>query len=169
MWNSLEVVKLFVGILTPVAIAIVGYVISNKLERQRSELTRLQIRLASRNEFQKLTLEINKEVIRDPSLDEFDHPGQKRDQAAVKIEALAYITMNMFELVYEYYKIHEALTEREDAEWKVWEAMIQDGLAESPALRELVWAPDSERIYIKEFYDYIKRKADEVCRKSQPK
>src|SRR5262249_44118790 len=97
---------------------------AKKLEAERQERMRVlqeqQLRLANRNEFQRLTLEINKAVLEDPSLDEFDHQG-KRDPTQVKLEALAYICMNMYELVYEYYHSSTPLSQEEQAEWRTWD------------------------------------------------
>jgi hypothetical protein len=41
-WNSLEVVKLFVAVLTPAALALLGYLITDGLQRQLAETQRLR-------------------------------------------------------------------------------------------------------------------------------
>ena len=172
IWTSLELTKLGVGILTPVTVAILGFVVNGHLEEQRrliqrqgTEVQRLQSRLANRNEFQRLTLEVNKEVIRDPELDAFDHQGEPRPPKKVKLEALAYIYMNMFELVYEYYHPFAAdQTAQDEKEWRVWQEVMKSTVKDSAALRDVINAKDSPLIYSDDFYKFIKGLADAVKR-----
>jgi len=175
VWNSLEVVKLIISIMTPLAVFFLSWLVNERLrtrenvEQERGRIAQEQIRylqeqqlrLANRNEFQRLTLEINRELIRDPSLDAFDHPDPNgtREPAQVRLEALAYIYMNMFELIYQYYHPSDnagTLTQREEEEWRVWDETIKSTLDNSLILRAVVEKEESPRIYYAGFVDYIK-------------
>jgi hypothetical protein len=180
MWNSLEIVKLVVSVLTPLAVFLMGYLVNThlkkiegerqdqlrKIESERQDQFRVlfeqQLRLANRNEFQRLTLEINKEVIRDPSLDAFDSPsgGANRPPDRVKLEALAHVYLNMFELVYTYYQESERLSQREQEEWRVWQELIRLKVADSLILRDVIANEDSPRVYGADFFQYIKGLSD---------
>ncbi len=133
---------------------------AKQLEAERQErmtaLQEQQLRLANRNEFQRLTLEINKLVLQDPTLDRFDH-AEDRKPEVIKIEALAYINMNMHELVYEYYHSATPRSEAEEIEWKTWDAMIRSAVANCSALRSIIADPESPHIYLPGYFAYVKK------------
>ena len=116
-------------------------------------LSRHQLRLASRHEFQKLLLEVNKELLRDPELwGAYDsHPMAKikRDDPhhKAKLEAFTYMFLNVFQIVCAYSEDPRNRDPGDSTFYAAWQGTCKDFLNDSCLAREVLLRPDSELVY----------------------
>jgi hypothetical protein len=112
------------------------------------------MRLGSRHEFQKLLLELNKELVRDPELwgvyDSHAMARVKSEDPAhrAKLEAFAYMFLNVFQVVFVFLADRVAgASPHEKAFFKAWEGTLRDFVQDSSLAREILSREDSELVY----------------------
>ncbi len=116
-----------------------------------------QIRLANRNEFSKLLLEVNRELVRDPFLNyyrdsrrppglpPFDH------LQAAKLDSFGYILLNVAELIFDYHTHAGRRSAAERRGWESWRGVFRDLLGDSSVVRGLLGRPETAAVYSPEF------------------
>jgi hypothetical protein len=121
-----------------------------------------QVHLASRQEFMKLLLEIDKEIIRDPCLwGLFDnHPMAKtrpdEPEHRAKLEAFAYYLLNMFNLVFVYENELQFTSTADRELFASWEHTCRDFLATSQILRDIVESNEFVGLYGCAFTEHMR-------------
>lgn len=124
-----------------------------------------QLRLSSINEFQKILIDINKELIRDPSLwamyDDrpFGKSSPKDSSSDAKIEALIYLKLNLFELVHHFFNSQIGLSEREKHAWHAWDKFIKYTITHSSMIQKVLGDQSVDQLFSQEFMEYIKQEA----------
>ena len=118
---------------------------------------RLSRRMADRSlnlEAHKMLLDINRQLIADPRLWTFydDHAVasdlELRDKSLLfrsKLEAFAYLQLNMFEIIL--LEVPEPSTGEERNPARVWCDFYFDSIARSSVMREILDRPNSAKIY----------------------
>jgi hypothetical protein len=126
------------------------------------ELGHRQLRLGSRHEFQKLLLEADKELIRDPELwGVYDnHPMTQvaRDDPAhkAKLEAFAYMMLNIAHIVFVFIAEGGRANGHERAFLNAYKGAMQDFICNSSLARDLLSRPDAKLIYDPGFLDFMR-------------
>lgn len=120
-------------------------------------LAKLQLRLDKVNEFQKALLDMNKELLRDPSLWAIYEDSIPSDSLLrQKLEAFAYIKINLAEMVYTFFHGPVELAEYEEQVWKVWHRLFQHEKNSCVLLREIINAEEAEDLYSASFLQYVR-------------
>jgi hypothetical protein len=136
-------------------VATLSFLVAGIAAWKTYDLGHRQLRLGSRHEFQKLLLEANKELVRDPELWGVydDHPMAQvmRDDSAhkAKLEAFAYMMLNIFHIVIVF--IADSPEGRANdphrAFLNAYKGTMGDFICNSSLARELLSRPDAELIY----------------------
>jgi hypothetical protein len=112
-----------------------------------------QLRLTSRNEFQKLQIDVNKVLIEYPELwaiydsHAMSSHGLNDAKEKAKLEAFAHMIFNVFESVFVFYGDSPRLTKAEREHVEAWRGFLRDFLNESSFARELLSKPASRIMY----------------------
>ncbi len=124
------------------AIAALSLLVAGFAAWRTYDLSHRQLRLGSRHEFQKLLLELDKELIRDPELwSVYDnHPmGQvRRDEPAhkAKLEAFAYMWLNVFHIVFVFMAEGAGATDPDQEYFGAFRGTMQDFVCSSSLARD---------------------------------
>ena len=112
-----------------------------------------QLRLGSRNEFQKLLVDINKTLIEHPELwaiyDSYPVPreGLAEPIGRARVQAFAYMMLNTFECVFAFYGDSPRLTKAERNSFNAWKGFLRSTLENSSIARELAGNPNLRAMY----------------------
>jgi hypothetical protein len=112
-----------------------------------------QLRLANRNEFQKLLIDVNKVLVERPELWAIydSHPipreGLRDPKERARLEALAYMLLNVFECVFTFYGDSPRLTKAERESFAAWKGFLNNLLQDSSLMRELLDKPNLRLMY----------------------
>jgi hypothetical protein len=112
-----------------------------------------QLRLSNRNEFQKLLVDINKTMVEHPELwaiyDSYPVPreGLADPIGRAKLQAFAYMMLNVFECVFAFYGDSPRLTRAERNAFDAWKGFLRNTLENSSFARELVGNPNLRTMY----------------------
>jgi len=148
--TTTEATTLFLSILSLVIAAFAAY--------RTYVLSEYQLRLNTRNEFQKLTLEIQKELIRDPELYAVydDHPmvlrRQQNPELYYRLEAFAYMVLNVFDTVFCFYGDSKKLTKSENRSFQMWHGLLADFLRKSSIARTILDRSETREVYTESFF-----------------
>lgn len=122
-----------------------------------------QLHLASRHEFKKLLLELDKELMRDPSLWGLDisHPMAKIDADSpvqrAKLEAFAFYKLNLFNMVFVYASESRSSSSADSELFEGLDRYCRDCLATEPILAGIVKDEKFERLFGKAFTQHIRK------------
>jgi hypothetical protein len=142
--------------------SIISLVVAAVVALQTYRLSRYQLHIASRHEFLKLLIDIDKELIRDPMLwAHYDnHPLAKLltddPVQAAKLEAFAYLKLNLFNMVFEYAREARRVATHEVESFDSWDGFCQHNLANSRILRAIIQRPEFEQVYGKAFAAHVR-------------
>lgn len=146
-----------------VTLSLFSLVVAGLAAYRAHSLSTLQLRLGSRHNFHKLLLDLNKELIRDPTLwAVYDshpmaaHCGDDVLQRA-KLEAFAYMKFNLYHIVFAYYENQDKESEAERDFHRAWDNTCRDFLNDSALGREILSRPETEAIYGPRFVGYLHR------------
>ncbi len=142
-------------------------------------LSRLQLHLASRHEFQKLLLDVDKELLRDPELwGVYDNHAmhslaeQKRDDPhhQAKLEAFAYMFLNIFEIVNAFTEDWGKRDAAAEGFFKSLHGTCKDFYSNSELARKLLSKENATSIFDPRFMAYIESMKKELasCSSSNP-
>jgi hypothetical protein len=112
-----------------------------------------QLRLTNRNEFQKLLIDVNKVLIEHPELwaiyDSHSIPREwlNDPKEKARLEALAYMILNVFECVFTFYGDSPRLTKAERESFEAWKGFLNNLLQDSSFMRELLDKPNLRLMY----------------------
>jgi hypothetical protein len=143
-------------------IAILSFLMASVAAYWTYALSHRQLRLGSRHEFQKLLLEMNKELVRDPELwGVYDaHPMAqiKRDDPAhqAKLEAFTYLILNMHNIVFLYSSEGGSTSDSEQAFFAAYEGTHKDFVSSSSLAKDILSRRDSELVYEPRFLAHAK-------------
>jgi hypothetical protein len=144
------------------SVAVLSLLVSSGAALWTYSLSHRQLRLGSRHEFQKLLLEMNKEMVRDPELwgvyDSHSMAQIKRDDPAhkAKLEAFAYMALNILQIVFVYAAEGISASAPERAFFSAWEGTLKDFVCDSSLAREILSRPDAELVYEANFLAHAK-------------
>ena len=120
---------------------------------------------ATPDRFEKLLLELNRELVRDPDLwgvydlDQEPHPTpdikQGDRQLQGKLHAFAYMFLNVFQTVYAFYEAQGKRGVR-DAHYNSWYGTFKDFVNKSSWAQRILLRKDSEVVYDAGFLAYAK-------------
>jgi hypothetical protein len=151
------------GEIGSLAVAALSLFVAGLAAYRTYALSHHQLRLGSRHEFQKLLLEMNKELVRDPELwgvyDSHPMAHVHRDEPihTAKLEAFAYMMLNIFQIVFVYSAEKVRTSAPERAFFAAWEGTLKDFVCGSSLAREILFSrPDSGLIYDQRFLDHAK-------------
>jgi hypothetical protein len=144
------------------SVAVLSLFVSSVAAFWTYNLSLRQLRLGSRHEFQKLLLDLNKEMVRDPELwgvyDSQPMAQVKRDEPAhrAKLEAFAYMMLNIFDIVY-IFSIEE-LGERaiEKGYFAAWNGTLRDFVRDSSLAKDLLSRPVAKLVFDPRFLKHAK-------------
>lgn len=150
------------------ALSILSLVVAGVAAVFTYALSRRQLRLAARHEFQKLLLEVNKEMVRDPELwgiYDLASPGREphpmsllnRDDPrhVAKLEAFAYMFLNVIQVVFAYFDDGGAPTPTEEAIWHAWQGTADDLVNHSALVQCLLTRDDADQVFDARFLAWI--------------
>ncbi len=112
-----------------------------------------QLRLTNRNEFQKLLIDVDKVLVEHPELWAIydSHPipreGMNDPTGRAKLEAFAYMMLNVFECVFTFYGDSPRLTKAEKESFAAWKGFLSSLLQDSSFMRELLDKPNIRLVY----------------------
>jgi hypothetical protein len=124
-------------------------------------MTHWQTHLTARHEFQKLLLDVNKELIRDPTLWGVwhDHPmnAVNRDDPLqkAKLEAFVYMKLNIYHIVFEFSREAGKQGSERRAVLDSWTRTCSDFLNNSKLAKEILARPDTRTVYDPEFLAFL--------------
>jgi hypothetical protein len=144
-----------------------------------TELSETQLRLSHRNEFKKMLIDLDKELIKKPELFAiFDkHPLHNLEKtkeldinAPLKIaerQALCFLILNIFDTVYNYYyrskiKTHSQRWKSESADKTVFTDWMNQILEDSEEFRKFFREKQIQAIYPEDFVEYINQRIDKI-------
>jgi hypothetical protein len=144
-----------------VALSVLSLVVAGIAAYRTYELSRFQLHVGTRHEFQKLLLELNKELIRDPELwgvyDSHPLAQTKRDDPLhkAKLEGFVYMKLNILQIVFAFHSTWQA-TARDSIGDMAWHGTAVDFVNDSRLAREVILRPDSAMVYDPRFLAYLK-------------
>lgn len=139
-------------------------------------LGRFQLSLATRHDFQKLLLELNKELIRDPELwgvyDSHRMAAVRRDDPAhvTKLEAYVYMKLNILQIVHAYMRDRGMLSRGEADLFSSWVGTCRDFVNDSCIVRGILGRKDTAEVYDAPFLTFLNEliEKDKKCLSSSP-
>ncbi len=135
------------------AVAFISLLVSGLAAYWTNKLSQRQLRLGSRHEFQKLLLELNKELVRDPELwgvyDSHAMAQVNRDDPShrAKLEAFVYMFLNVFQIVFVFVAEGLSTGRHQSAFFDAWDGTLRDFVCDSSLAREILSRKDSELVY----------------------
>ena len=132
------------------------------------QLAHTQLRLANRNEFQRMLIDLDKELIANPRLwavyDSNPMPNERIEDPVeqARVEAFAYMHLNVFELVYSFFNDPGDLTRVERGAWQQWDAHLRVFLKGSSLAQTLMHSPDVAEMYAPSFVKHVRSHVDEL-------
>ncbi|HWN09161.1 MAG TPA: hypothetical protein VNO50_07845 [Pyrinomonadaceae bacterium] len=110
-----------------------------------------QLRLGTRNDFQKLLIDVDKTLVENPQLwaiyDAYPASGALTDIEKGRLRAFAYMLLNVFECVFAFYGDSPRLTKAENESFEAWKGFLKNTLQDSSFARELLANPKLRLIY----------------------
>jgi hypothetical protein len=143
------------------AVSILSLLLAGFAAWRTYDLSHRQLRLGTRHEFQRLLLEWDKELIRDPELWGVydDHPMAQvtRDDPAykAKLEAFAYMLLNIGQIVHVFIAEGGRASAHERAFLNAYVGVMRDFYSNSSLAREILSRPDAKLIYDEGFLESI--------------
>lgn len=116
---------------------------------------------------QNITIELFKKIVEDPALlNIFDDNYKGSDPAALgKREAGMYYVLNLYEIIYEHYKIRKSVFYKPpEREWNVWDRAITNRINGSSYFRNLIRQPEVYSEFSEEFISYLTEKIEDYDR-----
>ena len=129
-----------------------------------------QLGLDNRNEFQRLLIDLDRELIQDPRLfaiyDTHPFASQFKDDPllAAKLDAFGYMSINIFEMVYQFFHATGNLSTHERETWNSWESFFQHTVDNSSVIRKLLRRDDLDGYYPPKFAAYVRKALSKVAK-----
>lgn len=145
-----------------ITISIISLAVATFAAYKTYVFNHLQFRLINRNEFQKIYIEIDKELIREPCLWAIydSHPIAKKEYndliEKARLEAFVYMHLNMFELAFIFFHESKGITKAEKKTWQGWDEGLKDFIRDSSLAREIISQPEILKLYSSNFLNHIK-------------
>jgi hypothetical protein len=145
------------------ALSVVSLLVAGFAAYRTYALSHSQLRIAARHEFQRLLLDIDKELVRDPSLwGVYDaHPmglaGPADPMHKAKLEAFAYMLINMCHVAFVFSQEMRSHGKIDEEVYTTWTGTFEDFLKGSSLGREILARPESVRLYGATFLDYARK------------
>jgi hypothetical protein len=143
-------------------ISIISLLVAIFAARYSYQLGARQVHLAARHDFLKQLLEVDKELIRDPSLWALydNHPMAKLrtgDPAHEgRLEAFAYLKFNIYNMVFVYAREMSASSLADRELFECYDHLFRDSLTTSALMRNILKGKDFESLFGKEFTDHLR-------------
>src|ERR1051325_8146403 len=112
-----------------------------------------QLRTNTRNRFQPLLIDVNRQMIQHPELWAFydSHPVPRdwlnNPIEKARLDAVALMLVNVFECVFGFYGGSARLTKTEQQAFEAWKDFLRDTLKQSSVAREIWNRPNIKQVY----------------------
>jgi hypothetical protein len=164
--GTAEIVSLTLSIISLFVASVAAY--------QAYRLGRQQLHFLARQEFHKLLLDLDRELMRDPTLWGIydDHPmhglAPANDPAHVaKLEAFAFLNINLIELVFAFEQEAGHLSAKDRQFFQGWHGTCRYTVFKSGLIRDIIDRKDCQGLFGQSFLAWVKNFKEE-WRRQQP-
>jgi hypothetical protein len=144
-----------------ICVSLISLIVSICAAYKAYSLAANQLLFNNRNEFHKLLIEHNKQLIADPTLwgiyDDHAMAAMNKDDPVktAKLHAFAYMTINTFELVHAFYNHPKRVSSADGESWVAWDNFMNHTIRRSSLIRSLLQRKDIQEYYAQSFINYV--------------